>query len=76
MSDILRADPHLTIKNLKQGMDYKFRLTPVPCGATAISDPNASQLSLVLDVKMPSTKKAKRSLLHVEDYENDSPLQS
>lgn len=54
MSDITHDDPHLTIDNLKQGTDYKFRFTPV----TATTDEtNSSQLSLVLDVKMPSAGK-------------------
>jgi len=59
MSDITRDDPHLTIDNLKQGTDYKFRFTPVLSDTTAINETNSSQLSLVLDVKMPSKQKGR-----------------
>ena len=61
MPDIVHDNPHLTIVKLKAGEDYKFRFTPVPVGSSNIHEGNASQLSLVLDVKMPSTRKAKRS---------------
>lgn len=63
MPDITRDIPHLTIENLKPGTDYKFRFTPVLRGATTINDATSSQLSLVLDVKMPSTRKG-RCLFH------------
>jgi len=59
MSDITRDDPHLTIDNLKQGTDYKFRFTPVLSDTTAANETNSSQLSLVLDVKMPSKQKGR-----------------
>jgi hypothetical protein len=59
MSDITRDDPHLTIDNLKQGTNYKFRFTPVLSDTTATNETNSSELSLVLDVKMPSTQKGR-----------------
>lgn len=59
MPNITRDVPHLTINNLKQGMDYKFRFTPILHGTTT-NEANPSQLSLVLDVKMPSTKRGRR----------------
>ncbi len=61
MPNITRDVPHLTIDNLKQGADYKFRFTPILRGATTTNDANSSQLSLVLDVKMPSTRKGRCS---------------
>lgn len=62
MADITRDAPHLTVDNLTQGTDYKFRFTPILRGATtttSTNEPNLSQLSLVLDVKMPSTRKGR-----------------
>lgn len=56
MPDIDRNTPHLTIDNLEQDTDYKFRFTPVLRGATAGNETNSSQLSLALDVKMPPLK--------------------
>jgi hypothetical protein len=61
MPDITREVPHLTIENLTQGADYKFRFTPILYGTTAINEANSSQFSLVLDVKMPSTRKGRCS---------------
>lgn len=61
MSNISNETPHLTIENLQPGEDYKFRFTPILRGLTNLNDTNASQLSLVLDVKMPSTRKPKSS---------------
>jgi hypothetical protein len=58
MPDITHGDPHLTITKLKQGTDYKFRLTPILQGTTT-NEGHVSQLSLVLDVKMPSTRKGR-----------------
>lgn len=57
MSDIVHDNAHLTIDNLQGGEDYKFRFTPIPAGTSNINEGNASQLSLVLDVKMPSARK-------------------
>jgi hypothetical protein len=57
MSDITRDDPHLTIDNLKQGTDYKFRFTPVLPETT--NETNSSELSLVLDLKMPSRRQGR-----------------
>jgi hypothetical protein len=56
VSDITHDDPHLTIDKLKQGTDYKFRFTPILPGKTAT---NSSHLSLVLDVKTPSTRQGR-----------------
>ena len=56
MSDITSDDPHLTIDKLKQGTNYKFRFTPVTSDTTT-HDASSSQLSLILDVKMPSARK-------------------
>jgi hypothetical protein len=61
MPNITRDVPHLTIDNLKQGADYKFRFTPILRGATTTNEANSSQLSLVLDVKMPSTRRGRCS---------------
>ena len=64
MSDITSDDPHLTINGLKQGTDYKFRFTPIASGTTANigkNDANASQLSLILDVKTPSARRGRCS---------------
>lgn len=59
-SNITRDAAHLTIENLRAGVDYKFRLTPILRGsATAKKDAISSQLSLVLDVKMPLTRKGR-----------------
>src|SRR5690242_6837627 len=62
MPDITRDIPHLTIDKLKQGADYKFRFTPILRNAT--NETSSSQLSLVLDVKMPSTRKGRCLLNH------------
>ncbi len=59
MSDITRDDPHLTIDKLKQGTDYKFRFTPFSSDTTT-NETDSSQLSLILDVKIPSTRKGRR----------------
>jgi hypothetical protein len=67
MPDITRDVPHLTINNLKQGTDYKFRFTPILRGTTTTNDATSSQLSLVLDIKMPSTRKG-RCLLNYSIY--------
>ena len=64
MSDITSDDPHLTIDGLKQGTDYKFRFTPIASGTTANigkNDANATQLSLILDVKTPSARRGRCS---------------
>jgi hypothetical protein len=58
MSDITSDDPHLTIDKLKQGTNYKFRFTPVTSDTTT-NEINSSQLSLVLDVQMPSARKGR-----------------
>lgn len=60
MPDINCDAPHLTIDNLEQDTDYKFRFTPILRGMTAPSDSASSQLSLVLDVKTPSSSKKRR----------------
>ena len=57
--DITRDAPHLTVNKLKPDTDYKFRFTPVLQGTTAPNETTSSQLSLVLDVKMPSSRKGK-----------------
>ena len=59
MSDITSDVPHLIINKLKPGADYKFRFTPILRGTAPTSDVTSAQLSLVLDVKMPSTRKGK-----------------
>ncbi|UJR13707.1 hypothetical protein I4U23_000718 [Adineta vaga] len=60
VSNITREAPHLTVDKLKAGVDYKFRLTPILRGSiTPIKDALSSQLSLVLDVKMPLTRKGR-----------------
>ncbi|CAF0875371.1 unnamed protein product [Rotaria sordida] len=59
VSDITQDDPHLTIDNLKQGTNYKFRFTPIVSGTTTTNGTDTSQLSLVLDVKMPSARKGR-----------------
>jgi hypothetical protein len=59
VSDITHDVPHLTIDKLKPGADYKFRLTPILHGTTGTNETTSSHLSLVLDVKMPSTRKGR-----------------
>ncbi|CAF3733063.1 unnamed protein product [Adineta steineri] len=59
VSNITRETPHLIVDKLKPGLDYKFRLTPFLRGTAAIDEAVSSQLSLVLDVKMPSTRKGR-----------------
>ncbi|CAF4526123.1 unnamed protein product [Rotaria sp. Silwood1] len=59
ISDITHDDPQLTIDKLKQGTDYKFRFTPILPGTATTSGTDTSQLSLVLDVKMPSARKGR-----------------
>lgn len=58
MSDITHDDPHLTIDKLKPGTEYKFRFTPISSDTTA-NETNSSQLSLTLDVQMPSARKGR-----------------
>lgn len=72
MSDITNEAPHLAINNLKPGVDYKFRLTPVLRGtSSSADDATSSQLSLVLDVKMPSTRKGKCLFTLLFDQSSD-----
>jgi hypothetical protein len=60
MSNITRDDPHLTIDNLQQGTEYKFRFTPILSGTTiTTNETNPSQFSLILDVKMPSKRRGR-----------------
>ncbi|CAM2710152.1 unnamed protein product [Rotaria socialis] len=59
MPNITRDSPHLTIDNLEQNTDYKFRFTPILRGMTISNESGSSQLSLVLDVKMPSPRKTR-----------------
>ena len=61
MSNITRDHPQLTIDKLKASTDYKFRFTPVLSDAAAkkMKEANPSQLSLVLDVKMPSKRRGR-----------------
>ncbi|CAF0927437.1 unnamed protein product [Rotaria sordida] len=56
---ITSDNPHLTISNLKQDTDYKFRFTPFLPGITEENEPSSSHLSLVLDVKTPPLRKPK-----------------
>ena len=63
MPAITRAKPHVTIDKLKQNSDYKFRFTPVPKDGAQHNDANASHLSLVMDVKTPSSR-PERCLFH------------
>ncbi|CAF3582941.1 unnamed protein product [Rotaria sp. Silwood1] len=57
MPDITRDSPHLTINKLEQDTNYKFRFTPILRGITPGNEASTSQLSLVLDVKMPPSRK-------------------
>ncbi|CAF3015656.1 unnamed protein product [Rotaria sp. Silwood2] len=57
MPDITRDASHLTIDNLQQDTNYKFRFTPILRGITPGNESSSSQLSLVLDVKMPPSRK-------------------
>ncbi|CAF4624325.1 unnamed protein product, partial [Rotaria magnacalcarata] len=59
MPNITRGSPHLTIDDLEQDTDYKFRFTPLLRGITTSNESGSSQLSLVLDVKMPSSCKTR-----------------
>lgn len=60
MSDITHDEPHTTIKNLKKGADYKFRFTPISSNTTnTINEADGSQLSVILDVKMPTARKGR-----------------
>lgn len=65
MSNITHETPHLTIENLHPGEDYKFRFTPILRASKNSNDVNASQLALVLDVKMPSTRKPKMAKIAI-----------
>ncbi|CAF0986559.1 unnamed protein product [Adineta ricciae] len=74
VSNITRDAAHLTIEKLRAGVDYKFRLTPILRGsATAKKDAISSQLSLVLDVKMPLTRKGR--LMKNEIKSTEPPTQ-
>ncbi|CAF0986242.1 unnamed protein product [Adineta ricciae] len=74
VSNITRDAAHLTIEKLRAGVDYKFRLTPILRGsATAKKDAISSQLSLVLDVKMPLTRKGR--LMKNEIKSSEPPTQ-
>lgn len=63
MPDVTRDTPHLTIDNLEKETDYKFRLTPILDTLATGNELNSSQLSLVLDIKMPSSHKGQRSFI-------------
>ncbi|CAF3879351.1 unnamed protein product [Adineta steineri] len=74
MSDITHDNPHLTIDNLKQGTDYKFRFTPMVSGTTAAkNETNSSQLSLILDVKTPSSRRGRFTQNESETPTTTSP---
>lgn len=57
IADVTENVPELTIDKLKHETDYKFRFTPV----SAAAETNASQLSVVLDVKTPAKRKGRCS---------------
>ena len=67
MPKITRSRPNLTIDNLQEDSEYKFRFTAAPSPAAAAAaksnkQATPSQLSLVLDVKTPAKPKERGQL--------------
>jgi hypothetical protein len=55
MPNVTRTNPKLTIDQLDENMDYKFRFTPMVTGVADTNHENSSSpLSLILDIKMPT----------------------